>query len=86
MCFILENQSLINSTSQIDDSISSNDLIKTYVEEKMEIVRLELILDNLYMAKVKNKDWVEKNAIAQALYNDAKERLNFLNVLWGKRK
>lgn len=86
MWFILKQQLTMNPTKQIDDSISSHELIKMYVEEKMEIVRLELILDNLYMAKAKNKDWMEKNNIAQSLYNETKERIDFLNHLWDMRK
>lgn len=54
------------------------EILEKYVEEKMENVRLELILDNFFMSTNKDRDWEEKHELAQKMYKESKDILLFL--------
>lgn len=62
-------------------AFSPEQLIKKYVEEKYELVHFEMILDNLFMAPIKDEEWRQKKEDAERLFTETKESLDFLSHL-----
>jgi hypothetical protein len=65
-------------------SNSYDELLKKYVEEKFDEVHYELILDSLFMQKIKDEVWKEKRKRAQILYEEARQSVATLWFLLEK--
>lgn len=68
------------------DSLTYEEVLQKYVNEKMELVRLELLLDSLYMEKNKEEEWSARTETAKNLYNETKELLEYLETLFVKMR
>lgn len=77
---------MINVKKQNNLFYDYDELLTHYVNEKFELVHYELILDSLYMAKIKDNEWEEKRDNAERLYKETKELVEFLSFLMEKEK
>ena len=58
------------------------ELVKDYIKAKMDLVRLELVVDRLYMETEKDQDWKKKFVSAKEMYDEQEKQTEKLSQLF----